>query len=267
MGAVVDLRGFLRRRRRYSYAVQVSATIHLAGFVVGAVLSAAVLQGPRRAAPVFLKGYGPRATGRAPVLLVLRYAFYVVRADPPGPLTWLSGGDVTDCCYVLRKCGVADGRCGRFSCRDLNRQAALPRERDGAVRGRRAAGGVPGRRGVPVVTRVAYYATSNVPSASLDRWTRCTTRPCVVADASCAAPRSTCAFCRRAPPSRSTQVPILCGNTKNVAIDATPARFMHLAARASRPRRPKKSQDRPALSSYRHAKKRWQTRPRFVSRP
>ena len=27
---------------------------------------------------------------------------------------------MTDCCYVLRKCGVADELYGRFSCRDLN---------------------------------------------------------------------------------------------------------------------------------------------------
>ena len=39
---------------------------------------------------------------------------------PFEPLTWLSGGDVTDCCYVLRKCGVADELYARFSCRDLN---------------------------------------------------------------------------------------------------------------------------------------------------
>ena len=48
----------------------------------------------------------------------VRYAFYIIKSDPPEPLTWLSGGDVTDCCYVLRKCGVADYE--RFSCRDLN---------------------------------------------------------------------------------------------------------------------------------------------------
>ena len=27
---------------------------------------------------------------------------------------------MTDCCYVLRKCGVADESYARFSCRDLN---------------------------------------------------------------------------------------------------------------------------------------------------
>ena len=104
----------------YSYAVQVSATIHLAGFVVGVVLSAAVLRDLVERPRSFLRVTARGLLVVLPVLLVLRYAFYVVRADPPEPLTWLSGGDVTDCCYVLRKCGVADELYARFSCRDLN---------------------------------------------------------------------------------------------------------------------------------------------------
>ena len=75
-----------------------------------------------REAAINIAGRGPRAPGRAPRAVVLRYAFYVVRADPPEPLTWLSGGDVTDCCYVLRKCGVADELYARFSCRDRDRK-------------------------------------------------------------------------------------------------------------------------------------------------
>ena len=104
----------------YSYAEQVSATIHLAGFVVGVVLSAAVLRDLVERPRSILRGAARGLLVVLPVLLVLRYAFYVVRADPPEPLTWLSGGDVTDCCYVLRKCGVADELYGRFACRDLN---------------------------------------------------------------------------------------------------------------------------------------------------
>jgi hypothetical protein len=106
----------------YSYAEQVSATIHLAGFVVGVVLSAAVLRDLVERPRSILRGAARGLLVVLPVLLVLRYAFYVVRADPPEPLTWLSGGDVTDCCYVLRKCGVADELYARFSCRDRDRK-------------------------------------------------------------------------------------------------------------------------------------------------
>jgi hypothetical protein len=105
----------------YSYAEQVSATIHLAGFVVGAVLSAAVLRDLVERPRSFLRVTARGLLVALPLLLVLRYAFYVVRADPPEPLTWLSGeAATTDCCYVLRKCGVADELYARFSCRDLN---------------------------------------------------------------------------------------------------------------------------------------------------
>ena len=102
----------------YSYAEQVSATIHLAGFVVGVVLSAAVLRDLVERPRSVLRGAARFLLVALPVLLVLRYAFYIIQSDPPEPLTWLSGGDVTDCCYVLRKCGVANYE--RFSCRDLN---------------------------------------------------------------------------------------------------------------------------------------------------
>ena len=88
--------------------------------MVGVVLSAAVLRDLVERPRSFLRVTARGLLVVLPVLLVLRYAFYVVRADPPEPLTWLSGGDVTDCCYVLRKCGVADELYARFSCRDLN---------------------------------------------------------------------------------------------------------------------------------------------------
>ena len=58
----------------YSYAAQVSATIHLAGFVVGVVLSAAVLRDLQRG-HARCCGARPAATSSAPVPLVLRYAF------------------------------------------------------------------------------------------------------------------------------------------------------------------------------------------------
>ena len=56
-----------------------------------------------------------------------------LRADPPEPLAWLSGGDVTDCCYVLRKCGVADELYARFSCRDLNDKRLFRGSATGAI--------------------------------------------------------------------------------------------------------------------------------------
>ena len=83
-------------------------------------MSAAVLRDLVERPRSMLRGAARFLLIALPVLLGLRYAFYVVRADPPEPLTWLSGGDVTDCCYVLRKCGVADELYARFSCRDLN---------------------------------------------------------------------------------------------------------------------------------------------------
>ena len=106
----------------YSYAEQVSATIHLAGFLVGVVLSAAVLRDLVERPRSVLRGAARFLLVALPVLLVLRYAFYIIQSDPPEPLTWLSGGDVTDCCYVLRKCGVADELYARFSCRDRDRK-------------------------------------------------------------------------------------------------------------------------------------------------
>ena len=105
----------------YSYARKVSATIHLAGFVVGVVLSAAVLRDLVERPQSILRGAARGLLVALPALLGLRYAFYVVRADPPEPLTWLSGETATtDCCYVLRKCVVADELYSRFSCRDCD---------------------------------------------------------------------------------------------------------------------------------------------------
>ena len=66
-----------------------------------------------------------------PVLLVLRYAFYIIQkwADPQ-PLTWLSEGDVTDCASCASAAWPADLRA--LLVPRPRPQAALPWERDGA---------------------------------------------------------------------------------------------------------------------------------------
>ena len=92
----------------YSYAEQVSATIHLAGFVVGVVLSAAVLRDFVERPRSVLRARGPRAAGRAPraaciEIRVLRRARRPARA-PDVALGWRRDG------LLLRPAQVRRGR-------------------------------------------------------------------------------------------------------------------------------------------------------------
>ena len=99
-------------------AEQVSATIHLARFVVGAVLSAAVL---RAVEATSVAGRGPRVAGRSRAVDLRSRSR---RGPTRRAATWLSGGDVTDCPSAA---SAAWPMVRHFSCRDAT--AAISRGR------------------------------------------------------------------------------------------------------------------------------------------
>ena len=49
---------------------------------------------------------------------VFRYHFFIVKADPPRPLTFLAEAQTKDCCYLLRRCHIDADFYPAFQCED-----------------------------------------------------------------------------------------------------------------------------------------------------
>ena len=95
-----------------SMSSNVSVTIHFAGFAYGTLLSCVFIKElvhHRHVTAIKWLARAALALGFA--MTVFRYHFFIVKADPPRPLTFLAEAQTKDCCYLLRRCHIRLRRC------------------------------------------------------------------------------------------------------------------------------------------------------------
>jgi len=102
-----------------SMSSHVSVTIHVAGFAYGTLISCVFLHELVHHQHIrLIKWLARIALFGGFALTVFRYHYFIVKADPPRPLTYLARAQTKDCCYLLRRCHVNVDYYDGFQCED-----------------------------------------------------------------------------------------------------------------------------------------------------